>query len=159
MRIPSHSRAARDVRAALATDLPRLLQLEAMFPGDRLSRRQFRHHLGSSRARLRVAECGDELVGYALTFLRQGSRIARLYSIAVNPAFRGHGIGARLLEDAMAQARHAGCERLRLEVREDNAPAMTLYRRRGFIEFGRIPGYYEDGCTAVRFECALTPRD
>lgn len=142
------------VRDARPQDLPRLLQLEALFPGDRLAPRQFRRHLASPRARLRVALRDGVIVAYALTLLRRGSARARLYSIAVEPAARGLGLGAQLLDDAMRQAAAAGCEWLRLEVREDNAAAIALYRRLGFVEFGCKPGYYEDGAAALRFERA-----
>lgn len=140
------------LRDAATADMPGLLALEAMFPGDRLSARQLRHHLSSPRARLRVVEYGETLAGYALLLLRRDSRIGRLYSVAVDPAMRGAGLGAALLEDALQQAHEACCDRLRLEVREDNFPAITLYRRAGFTEIGRIPAYYEDGCAALRLE-------
>ena len=142
-------------RDAVAADLPRLLALEAMFAGDRLSPRQFRHHLVSPRARLRVIECGGTVSAYALILLRHGSRIARLYSIAVDPAMRGAGLGTALLDDALQQAAASGRACLRLEVRQDNEAAIALYRRAGFMPFGEIPGYYEDGCAALRLERAV----
>lgn len=139
------------VRDASAVDLPGLLALEQLFPGDRLSLRQFRHHMASPSARLRVAVVADKPAGYALTLLRKGSGVARLYSIVVDPARRGLGLGEALLSDAGQQARRAGKTELRLEVREDNAAAIALYRRTGFAPFGRSEGYYEDGCAALRF--------
>ena len=147
------------VRDARSADLAALLELEALFPGDRLSPRQFRRHLASSRARLRVAEVDGRIAGYALVFLRRGSAVARLYSIVVDPAVRGAGIGATLLRDACAQARQAACRWLRLEVRTDNAAAMALYRREGFAVFGRREAYYADGCDAWRLQrdVTLTP--
>ena len=140
------------VRDAVAADLPRLLALEAMFSGDRLSPRQFRHHLTSPRARLRVVERGGSVCAYALVLLRHGSYIARLYSIAVDLTMRGAGLGAALLDDALQQAGNAGRASLRLEVRQDNVAAIALYRRAGFVPFGQIPGYYGDGCAALRLE-------
>ena len=143
------------LRDARSCDLERLLALEAMFPGDRLSARQFRRHLSSPTARLRVAEFDGALAGYALLFVRRGSAVARLYSIAVDPAQRGAGLGALLLADVEQLARNAGRGILRLEVRADNVAAIALYRRAGYREQGRIPGYYEDGCDALRFGKAL----
>ena len=145
------------LRDARGADLDRLLALEAMFPGDRLSPRQFRRHLASPTARLRVAERGGALAGYALVFLRRGSSAARLYSIAVDPLQRGHGLGAALLADAEQQARAAGCTALHLEVRCDNAAAIALYRRAGYRERGVRPGYYEDGCAALCLTRRLEP--
>ena len=147
--------AAVTLRDGRLDDLPALLALEARFPGDRLSARQFRRHLASTTAHLRVAERGAAFAGYALLFQRRGSRIARLYSIAVDPSARGLGIGNTLLADAETIARSTGAVALRLEVRTDNPAAVALYRSRGFDLFGRHPGYYADGCDALRFEKVL----
>lgn len=142
---------AASLRTARPADLPALLALESRFPGDRLSPRQFRHHLRNPRARLRVLLHGAELAGYALLLLRAGSDKARLYSIAVDPGRRGLGLGARLLADAERQARQAGAVELRLEVRTDNAAAVGLYEARGYRRFGRHEGYYADGAAAWRY--------
>ena len=143
------------VRSARADDLAALLALEALFPGDRLSPRQFRHHLASPTAQLRVAHDATGVAGYALLLLRRGSTVARLYSIVVDPRWRGRGIGALLLADAEQIAREAGATRLRLEVRADNATAIALYRQRGYGVIGQRAGYYEDGADALRFERVL----
>lgn len=143
------------VRAARADDLAALLALEAQFPGDRLAARQFRRHLDNPRARLRVLDAKPGLGGYGLVFLRAGSDLARLYSIAVDPACRGRGFGARLLADAEAQARRAGARRMRLEVRTDNLAAIALYEGRGYRRIAAIASYYEDGGDAWRYEKAL----
>lgn len=151
----AHENPAASVRDARLPDLDRLVALEAMFPGDRLSARQLRRHLASVTARLRVVERTGAVAGYALLFVRRGSAVARLYSIAVDPAQRGAGLGALLLADVEQLARNAGRGILRLEVRADNVAAIALYRRAGYREQGRIPGYYEDGCDALRFDKAL----
>ncbi len=142
------------IRSAVATDLPELQRLEAQFPGDRLSRRQLRYHLARPGRVLRVQPAAGGLAGYALLLLPAG-RPARLYSIVVDSAARGAGIGARLLRDAEACARGMGADRLRLEVRADNAAAQALYRAAGYELFGVHRTYYDDGGDALRFERAL----
>ncbi|TNJ33007.1 GNAT family N-acetyltransferase [Arenimonas terrae] len=132
-------------RTARAADLPDLLALEARFPGDRLSARQFRHHLGNPRARLRVLPGASALLGYHLLLLRAGSGWARLYSLVVDPIARGRGLGRILLADAEAQARRAGCRGLRLEVRQDNVAANALYAAAGYRHLAALPAYYQDG--------------
>lgn len=142
-------------RTAHAADLPGLLALEARFPGDRLSARQFRHHLDSPRARLRVVADGQVLLGYHLLLTRAGSRWARLYSLAVEPAARGRGLGRILLADAERQARAAGCIGLRLEVRQDNVAANALYAAAGYRRLAALPGYYQDGGDGWRLQREL----
>ena len=139
------------LRTARATDLPALLALEQTFPGDRMSARQFRHHLASPRARWRVAEQGGRLLGYALVLLRRGSDRARLYSIAVDPDARGHGLGRRLLAAAEKDAARAGCTVVSLEVRQDNPAANALYQSAGYRRLAALPAYYEDGTPGWRY--------
>ncbi len=45
-----------------------------------------------------LAASGERILGYAAVFYRAGARVARLYSIAVDPASRGIGAGALLLD-------------------------------------------------------------
>lgn len=139
------------LRSARTADLSILQVLESLFPGDRLSLRQLRHHLTNPHAVMRVIETEYALAGYSLLLTRSGSRAARLYSIAVAPAFRGQGMGRRLLDDVVAQARARGCDELRLEVRPDNEAAIRLYRDYGFVPNGTRPHYYQDGADALRF--------
>lgn len=144
-----------ELRDAALADLPGLLALEALFPGDRLSPRQMRRHLIAHRHPFRVAAGADALLGYSLVFRRAGSERARLYSIVVAPRARGQGLGRHLLADAQEQARARGCRRIGLEVRADNASAIALYRAAGYRELAPRPGYYEDGMVALRFERRL----
>jgi len=75
-------------------------------------------------------------VGVAVCFTGFSTFRARaltnVHDLAVDPAWRGRGIGTRLLEAVVALARERGHCKVTLEVREDNAGAMTLYRRLGF---------------------------
>jgi [ribosomal protein S18]-alanine N-acetyltransferase len=147
------------VRRARRSDLDELVALEARcFRGDRLSARQYRAHLGSERAWLGVAERGGALVGSAMVLFRADSRAARLYSIAVDPAARGGGLGLALLRAGERAAGARGATEMRLEVRADNAAAIALYEREGYVRFGRRDGYYEDGADALRFRRRLRGR-
>lgn len=146
------------LRPGTLADLPALLRIEeSSFSGDRLSARQYRHHLRHPRNRLLVADLDGEVVGSALLFLRRGSDLARLYSIAVADAARGRGLGAALLAASEKAAGEAGARRMRLEVRADNPAALGLYQAHGYRIFAQWTGYYEDGCTALRLEKHLVP--
>jgi [ribosomal protein S18]-alanine N-acetyltransferase len=73
---------------------------------------------------------------------RQTLDEAELLLIAVRPEVRGTGLGRRLMQDLLAQARRSGVAQLFLEVREGNDPALRLYRSAGFEPVGRRARYY-----------------
>ena len=75
---------------------------------------------------------------------RRAAGEAEILTVAVSRSFRRRGIG-RMLLDAVLRVLHA--ERIAslfLEVDENNAAAIALYRRLGFREVGRRPDYYRD---------------
>ncbi len=147
------------IRDARREDREGLVRLEtAAFETDRLSPASFSRLIGKASTAIRVVAPGGVLRGYALTFFRAGSRTARLYSIAVAAEARGKGLAAALMRDAERIARRRGAERLCLEVRVDNRPAIRLYERLGYRTFGRRPGYYADGTDALRLERRLAGR-
>jgi ribosomal protein S18 acetylase RimI-like enzyme len=149
--------AAYRIRRAIPADLPALVALERRaFTTDHLSPRQYRHHLGSPTALVLAAVDAGGLLGKAVVFFRKGSDSARLYSIAVDDAARGRGIASTLLRAVERAARARGCTRLRLEVRQDNPGAIRLYERLRYRRFGAIPGFYEDGADAWRYEKILS---
>lgn len=145
------------IRAAKPADAATLQAIEtASFTQDRLSSRALAHHLRSPTADVLLATLGQDPAGYALLLYRSTSTLARLYSIATSPAARGKGVGRRLMDALERAARKRGCDRLRLEVREKNHPAIALYESLGYRRIGRYENYYQDGAPALRFEKQLT---
>lgn len=61
------------------------------------------------------------------------------FGISVSREFWGLGIGRALTEVCIACARAAGYLQLELEVVGENARAISMYQRAGFVEFGRNP--------------------
>ncbi|MDZ4760697.1 MAG: N-acetyltransferase [Alphaproteobacteria bacterium] len=154
---PSGSRVA--VRAARLNDIESVERIEAAsFVADRLSRRSLSHHIASETCDVLVAELNLDVVGYGLVFYRRTTRIARLYSIATAPEARGSGIARALIDACEAAGSRRGCSVLRLEVRIDNDAAIRLYRKLGYVQFGRHENYYEDGSPALRLEKPLGAR-
>ena len=90
---------------------------------------------------LELAEGPDgRLLAFALC--RQILDEVELLLCATAPTCRRGGIGLELLRRAAARSRTKGAKRLFLEVRASNSAALALYRKGGFREDGRRPGYY-----------------
>lgn len=141
------------VRPADLADLEALVAIEQRcFSLDRFSRRSFRHLLTRARAKTLVCEIGGRLVGYVMLLFRRGTPLARIYSIARDPDFRGYGIGDVLLDAAEQCALENGGLLMRLEVRKDNAASIAMFTKRGYRPFGEYVGYYEDQQDALRFQ-------
>lgn len=144
------------VRPGEIGDLEAVLALEcAAFESDRLSHRALRRFLTAERRPLIVARASGRLIGYILVSLPGRSRVARVYSLAVEAGAGRRGVGGELLRAAERYARAHGRVAIRLEARYDNEGAIALYRKHGYQPFGHCPGYYADGAEALRFEKSL----
>ncbi|UCZ57445.1 GNAT family N-acetyltransferase/peptidase C39 family protein [Desulfurispirillum indicum] len=148
------------LRRADLDDLSALVELEnRCFTADKLSRRQLRWLMQKGHSAIQLLEVtppdGPALAAYLLLLFHRGTALARIYSIAVDPAWRGCGFGERLMQEAESLALSKGCSTLRLEVRTDNSRAIELYERMGYRKFGQYADYYEDHTDALRFQKRL----
>lgn len=67
---------------------------------------------------------------------------AEILTVAVRPALRRQGIGARLVAQAIVESAARGAERMFLEVAQSNNAAQLLYKSAGFEQVGRRKAYY-----------------
>ena len=61
------------------------------------------------------------------------------FGISVDRAYWGLGIGYALTQACIECARNAGCLQLELAAVAENESALSLYRKAGFVEYGRNP--------------------
>ena len=130
------------IRLAASGDLSRVVEIERASFSDPWSFTAFRSALDEERINFHVATRGDGVVGYAVSWCVVDE--AELANLAVVPEMRGQGVGASLLDRAIADARDAGCVVMHLEVREANVAARALYESRGFTMVGRRKRYYRE---------------
>jgi ribosomal-protein-alanine N-acetyltransferase len=97
-----------------------------------------------------VAEMDGLLVGYVIS--RQVLDRGHVMAIAVDPSFRGMGVGTALMERTMDKMREMNLKGIWLEVRVSNDRARSFYRALGFVERRILPGYYSDQEAAVVLE-------
>ena len=83
-----------------------------------------------------VAIDGERWLGMVANW-RLGADSTWLTALWVDPAVRGAGLGARLIEAAAEWAHEQGAATVELSVTTNNAAAAGLYARTGFTETGR----------------------
>lgn len=150
------------VRRATSRDIEGILALEALFPGDRITRRTLLRLMRSPTAFIWVVPSRTvplDCVQAALVLLiRHNTRVARIYSLAVAPVVRGQGLATALVETAQRWATEAGKLAISLEVRCDNSAARALYQRLGYTPVSALSGYYDDGGDGLRLQKKLRRR-
>lgn len=93
-------------------------------------RDSWRKQLEGETAAAFVAMRGRHVIGYVGTHPHE--EYGMLLGILVHEAYRGTGIGARLLDRAISWARERGLVSISLLVFAHNERAIMLYRTRGF---------------------------
>jgi ribosomal-protein-alanine N-acetyltransferase len=78
----------------------------------------------------------------ALILMRAVADEAEVLTLATAPSHRRRGAGEALLRAGLDRAAALGAESAFLEVAADNAAAIALYARAGFVQVGRRAGYY-----------------
>jgi ribosomal protein S18 acetylase RimI-like enzyme len=93
---------------------------------------------------LLLASADGAVIGYGLAHVspasgtwvadtwQTGDRVGEIESLAVQPGYRGQGIGSRLLTALTAELATAGVRDLVLGVLPGNDAAIRLYQRQGF---------------------------
>jgi ribosomal protein S18 acetylase RimI-like enzyme len=99
---------------------------------------QWRQRLRIPGARDLVAFLGDSPVGMA-SGVPAGDGAVEVISVWVRPAGRGRGVGDALIGDLVRWAKETGATAVRLSVRSENAAAIRLYERAGFVHIGPDP--------------------
>jgi ribosomal-protein-alanine N-acetyltransferase len=143
----------RDIRLSTARvgDLSAVMRvMEAAFDpayGEAWTSAQLLTLFALPSARVCLARDGETPCGFAAA--RIAADESELLLLAVDPAWRGRGVGALLMADWQAWAEGRGAGDYFLEMRADN-DAVHLYRRCGFAECGRRPAYYRGADGVVR---------
>lgn len=147
------------LRGLQARDVDAVLAVQSAAPeAAQWKREAFEAILQGGSERLILAERTPAIVGFAS--YRVIAPEAEILNIAVLPAFRRQGFGARLLQEVMRIARDCGVSDMFLEVREDNREAIRLYERFGFRVTGRRRDYYRDPpADALMLRCSIAERE
>ena len=132
------------LRAWERKDVDTIAEMEKRcFPQDAWTKGMLSELLDSPYEWAVLAEEGGLVCGYACLFTL--FETADLMNIAVDEPFRGRGIACLLIEALHKKAKELGAERVMLEVRVSNAPAIALYQKYGYEKIAVRKNYYGNG--------------
>lgn len=136
-----------ELRDAVEADAGAIAAIEAVSfePGEEtFSIKRVRGLIANPRVFTSVALAGDHVVGWSAGLIRRHERglSGRVYAVAIAPGARRRGIGRMLTLGLLNQMRDAGAKRVYLETRRNNAAAIELYRKLGFVSHRYLANYY-----------------
>jgi GNAT superfamily N-acetyltransferase len=133
--------------SAARSDIPRLVELlgllfsqEREFTPDPEKQRDALEAIlaDRSRGRIFVAREGNAVVGMASLLYTistaEGGKAALFEDLIVDPKHRRKGIGSKLINYVIQQARAEGVLRITLLTDLENDTALGLYRKLGFVD-------------------------
>ncbi|MBO9599144.1 MAG: ribosomal protein S18-alanine N-acetyltransferase, partial [Cohnella sp.] len=128
-------------RSMTLADIGSIVEIERESFTAPWSEEAFRNELQNNMfAKYMVMERDGRILGYGGMWMIVDE--AHVTNIAVREAYRGQGLGKRLLQELMRTAHWLGALRMTLEVRVTNEIAKSLYQRMGFYASGIRPNYY-----------------
>jgi len=80
----------------------------------------------------RVATDGSTMIGVA--FCGNDGRRGYIYHLAVDPNYRGHGVGKRLVDECLEGLRRLGLQRANIMVATDNPRGREFWSKCGWEE-------------------------
>ena len=135
------------IRRMSQADIPSVVEIEEQCFSLPWSKKSFEDSLMREDTIFLVCEenenvtDGSTITGYMGLYLSFDE--ASVTNVGVSPAFRKKGSGEALVVTAKEAAKEAGAECIFLEVRQSNAPAISLYKKLGFEELGIRKKFYE----------------
>jgi ribosomal-protein-alanine N-acetyltransferase len=133
------------VEGASIKHLERLYEIEReCFVEEAFTKRQIAQLLTDYSSVSLIAREDDQIVGFITGVIYADKKVfnGHILTIDVSASHRRKGIGQMLLSRMEALFVQKGVHVCVLEVREDNVPAMCLYRKLGYAEAGRLQNYY-----------------
>jgi ribosomal protein S18 acetylase RimI-like enzyme len=132
------------VRRVTIHDLDKIVEIERKcFEKDiAYTRDQLKYLITRAKSNCFAEATEDTLRGFIILVHRQGTDVAGIETLNVDPAFHGQGIGRKLLTVAEQNILQQGIKKIRLEVSMGNHPAIRLYEKSGFRIIEILKDFY-----------------
>ena len=129
------------IRPMTQNDCEQVAAIEAVSFSMPWSLKAFTDTVEKDNFRYFVAEEAGEILGYCgFLFVLDEAEIP---NVCVKSSARKQGVGKKMMNELIEEAKKLGISTLFLEVRESNAAARALYKSLGFAEDGIRKNFYE----------------
>ncbi len=142
-------------RDMVVADLPEVVAIErTSFPNPWTGSLFLQElHVAFSRTIIAHRQAAAAVAGYLCRWLVADE--IHILNVAVDPKWRGQGLGASLMREVMREGEERGAVAMTLEVRRSNSAGRRLYESFGFEQVGARPNYYGRGEDALILRLAL----
>ena len=127
--------------------LDRLFEIEMeCFKSEAFTKQHIAQLLTNQNCISLIAKENDKIIGFVIGMIYVEDNIltGHILTLDVSPNHRRKGVGIKLLQELEKIFRSKQVKVSRLEVREDNVAALSLYQKLGYRKVGRLRHYYGD---------------
>lgn len=122
-------------------DINEMLKIEKKSFASHWSKQTFIDEFSAENGHYIEMKDNKKICGY--TGFRHVLDEGHITTLAVHPKYRKKGIGTKLIEQLLVDAKERGLKKLFLEVRQSNVPAQKIYKKLGFKVIDRRREYYQ----------------
>ena len=129
------------IREMTFLDIAQVVEIENQCFSIPWSEKSFQESITREDTLFLVCEEENAITGYIGMYIsfEEGS----ITNVAVSPNYRKQGYGEALVSAAKEKAKEKQVEKIFLEVRVSNTPAISLYEKMGFENLGVRKNFYE----------------
>lgn len=145
------------LRPATLDDLEKMVQIETQVHVAPWTLEHFRSELEKPYSQVLVLtddETDTEIAAYIVIWFMFDE--CQILNIVVDTPHRGLGFGKMMIRKAVSLAGNRGIQKLSLEVRKSNLPAIQLYQAVGFVILHVRKSFYSNGEDAYLMSLSLS---
>jgi ribosomal-protein-alanine N-acetyltransferase len=133
------------IETATVNQLDKLYTIEEQcFNEEAFSRQQIAYLLTDYNTIALAAKNNADIAGFIIAQIDvdDNNEFGHIVTLNIPPNYRKKGVATQLLQEIQVLLKHRGINECRLEVREDNHPAIKLYQKLGYQTVGKLDRYY-----------------
>jgi len=133
------------IETATIKQLDELFKIEEdCFDQEAFTKQQIAYLLSDFNTIALIAKSTNDIAGFVIAQIEveENTEYGHIVTINVAPSFRRKGVATKLLQEIESFLKQRSITQIRLEVREDNNPALKLYNKLDYKIQGKLDRYY-----------------